>query len=696
MPPFDGTNGSYLSTLTTTLSLNTQESKNYILSESGKDLSIGFIDHVTKSLGDSVLAVDATTKTITLGDSSYTVVIPGTTTTQNVTQQDLFVQDKNITVAQGAADIVGAGMLFGTADNSLLVGSGSNKVDIKLGSSTVTIPVTTTSSVVLTEGEQTLNGIIHFANDVTFATPPVFSGTQEIDVLSVSGASSLHDVDVTGDVVVSGSVSSDSLSVAHNVDIGGNLNVSGIITSDATNDTLFTDSHFNVNNIFTVDASDSKVKLYNDVGVVKITLDGESGNVSAHDLAVSSISATAISASSAILSGSLSAQSITSSSSLTSSSLATTSATIQSLTVGSSASIPALTVGTSASIPTLTVGASASIPSLTVSSSATIPTLNVSTTLDVSGESQLGNVSAADVSVDSLTASGIVSANSLNVITSVSSASLTSTSATISSLSSTSVSTSTLSVSSSASIPELIVSTSASIESVDASSIDVETLTVSTSLTTPAITVSGAASVQSVVSSGSVSASSATLLGGLSAVSATLSGALSASSATLSGALSASSLSAATLTTSGAATLDSATVSNTLLVQGDAQKTSGSQFFTITSDARVKEQIEDAIVEECMDVIKSIKIKHFHYSEEYRQHFGLEDKQMLGVIADELQQVDTECVKEAPMKIGEVEYKDFKQVDMSKQLFNLIGSVQYLLQEIETLKAKCTPCTCSQ
>jgi hypothetical protein len=97
-----------------------------------------------------------------------------------------------------------------------------------------------------------------------------------------------------------------------------------------------------------------------------------------------------------------------------------------------------------------------------------------------------------------------------------------------------------------------------------------------------------------------------------------------------------------------------------------------------------------------MDVIKSIKIKHFHYSEEYRQHFGLEDKQMLGVIADELQQVDTECVKESPMKIGEVEYKDFKQVDMSKQLFNLIGSVQYLLQEIETLKAKCTPCTCSQ
>jgi hypothetical protein len=75
---------------------------------------------------------------------------------------------------------------------------------------------------------------------------------------------------------------------------------------------------------------------------------------------------------------------------------------------------------------------------------------------------------------------------------------------------------------------------------------------------------------------------------------------------------------------------------------------------------KFKEQIEDAIVEECMDVIKSIKIKHFHYSEEYRQHFDLEDKQMLGVIADELKQVDAECVKEAPMKIGEVEYQDFK------------------------------------
>ena len=118
-------------------------------------------------------------------------------------------------------------------------------------------------------------------------------------------------------------------------------------------------------------------------------------------------------------------------------------------------------------------------------------------------------------------------------------------------------------------------------------------------------------------------------------------------------------------------------------------KPAGSQFWTITSDSRVKENIMDADEANCLKRIQDIKVKNFNYKQSYLEKFGLTAQKTIGVIADELQQTHPDCVvSKGDLEIeGEV-LENFKNVDMSSQLFELIVCCQNLMKRVEELEKR--------
>jgi len=129
-----------------------------------------------------------------------------------------------------------------------------------------------------------------------------------------------------------------------------------------------------------------------------------------------------------------------------------------------------------------------------------------------------------------------------------------------------------------------------------------------------------------------------------------------------------------------------ATFNGNLTVGGNAYKPY-SQFWNIASDKRIKKNIEKLDYKDCIESINSIKLHKFRYHDEYNKIFNSDDKTYVGVLADELLETHPESVNVVPyQKIGTIEMNNFKTIDISQQLYELIGCTQYLLSEIDMLK----------
>lgn len=130
-----------------------------------------------------------------------------------------------------------------------------------------------------------------------------------------------------------------------------------------------------------------------------------------------------------------------------------------------------------------------------------------------------------------------------------------------------------------------------------------------------------------------------------------------------------------------------ATFNGDLVVGGNAYKPF-SQFWNIASDQRIKKDVSELTYEECVNSINSIRLKKFRYHEEYNRIFNSEDKTYVGVLADELMETHPKSVNVVPrQRIGSMEFDEFKTIDISQQLYELIGCVQFLLKENEKLKS---------
>ena len=122
-------------------------------------------------------------------------------------------------------------------------------------------------------------------------------------------------------------------------------------------------------------------------------------------------------------------------------------------------------------------------------------------------------------------------------------------------------------------------------------------------------------------------------------------------------------------------------------VGGRAFKPS-SQFWTISSDKRIKENITDLSEEDSIASLKAIKVKTYDIIESYREKYNLPKNRHIGVLADDLFVTHPQSIKITKESFGGVEIDDFKTVDMSSQLFELIVCCQNMLKRIEMIEKK--------
>lgn len=131
--------------------------------------------------------------------------------------------------------------------------------------------------------------------------------------------------------------------------------------------------------------------------------------------------------------------------------------------------------------------------------------------------------------------------------------------------------------------------------------------------------------------------------------------------------------------------------------------------WTITSDKRVKENIVDADLSRCYEIVKNLPLKHYKWKDEYYTNEQIKDRSKLGWIADEVESYFPKGVNTISDWIYKDEVKDSSGniIEEAKKLSNIktlnsdqiyavmYGAIQKLIQttenlskEVEYLKSK--------
>ena len=135
-------------------------------------------------------------------------------------------------------------------------------------------------------------------------------------------------------------------------------------------------------------------------------------------------------------------------------------------------------------------------------------------------------------------------------------------------------------------------------------------------------------------------------------------------------------------------------ISKKLYVYGTSYNTSAT--WTSTSDIRIKEDIQDADLNICNQIIKNLKLKYYKYKDQYikPEHRKFDDH-VMGFIAQEVKQY---LPKSVPIHDQEFNYidengeekqeviKDLHHLDKDQILMALYGTVQYLQNKLDSFK----------
>lgn len=713
--PYDGV----VSKLTTTLHLSNSEAgltSNYVLVDSAKDFKISTFNG--SAVGDSLISFNHTTKEITLGEADYKINMPGEINV--VKQNDLVVSDVNITLADGAASIANSGLLFKDTDTSLLINSTSDALTFKLGTASVNFkPIAgQAADAVLTKGDQEIFGTKTFKGPVQFDFPPVLGGNQDFD----------GDVNVDGSLTLGENLTVDGVATFNGLaHFYGSTDFSGLSSSTITvKDGLTTTAMIGQTGAAAFTTVETDKVLADEIivsGAASVDSLSVGGVASISSLGAAQVSGLTVSGSSSVQdvvsSGSISAETLSASISVSTQSILVDAGSTQidstglatiALDVSGPSTLASVSATTVSSSGDISVGGNLGSASLTVASASTLSgAVSMGSTLAVSGAATLsGGLTTAAISATSATLSGAFSVGNVSSsgTLSVSGAS------TLAAVSATTVTASTKVVAPSIEVKQ----GSTVVASVDnQGDMSVHSLMVGTDLSVNGTAAfDGNVTVDGILTVGQISipaAADTLFLDTNFNMNNVWSTSTVTDSATVNHALvQAGSWDNSTETFTPKVTIDGdlgklttvgnvevgddCKVSGDLTLTGEAYKTSGSQFFTITSDSRVKTEIADADVAASVATIEAIRIRNFKYIPEYQSEFHVSDAVQIGVIADELQQVSSSSVRvsEAPVQIGELTIEHLKQVDMSNHMFHLIQTVQHLLGEVKTLKAELAQC----
>jgi hypothetical protein len=138
------------------------------------------------------------------------------------------------------------------------------------------------------------------------------------------------------------------------------------------------------------------------------------------------------------------------------------------------------------------------------------------------------------------------------------------------------------------------------------------------------------------------------------------------------------------------------TVSNTFLSQTlenfplialgtDSAYKPATSTWTISSDERLKENIEEMDLDKCLELIEKLELKYYKWKDQFAEDVEENDKHKLGFIAQEVEEVLPEAVYDLGNLYG---YDNVKSINNDQLIAMLYGAIQKLIQRYETLKQK--------
>ena len=118
--------------------------------------------------------------------------------------------------------------------------------------------------------------------------------------------------------------------------------------------------------------------------------------------------------------------------------------------------------------------------------------------------------------------------------------------------------------------------------------------------------------------------------------------------------------------------------------QGGITET-GSTTWTITSDNRIKENIEKASYDICSENIKNINLYRFNYNTKYVK---TTDKNQLGFIAQDVRKYFPKAVKNKTTRFDNGVVPNLLSVDVTQLNYAMYGAVKHIGQDIDAIKEK--------
>lgn len=119
------------------------------------------------------------------------------------------------------------------------------------------------------------------------------------------------------------------------------------------------------------------------------------------------------------------------------------------------------------------------------------------------------------------------------------------------------------------------------------------------------------------------------------------------------------------------------------LTSNSAAKPTSSSW-TISSDERIKENIELADLDICYNNIKQLDLKRYKWKDEFIENHSVEDKHRIGWIAQEVEQIIPKAI--TTKKNEKYGIDDFKSLDADQIYASMYGCIKKLIEKVEKLE----------
>jgi hypothetical protein len=136
------------------------------------------------------------------------------------------------------------------------------------------------------------------------------------------------------------------------------------------------------------------------------------------------------------------------------------------------------------------------------------------------------------------------------------------------------------------------------------------------------------------------------------------------------------------------------TTNNTylLLLNTDSAAKPSTNTWTVSSDERLKEDIELANLDICYEAIKNIPLKRFKWKDEVYTEERVPDRRKLGWIAQDVEAIFPKAVQTHEFKYGdegsETTIEDCRDLNADQIYAAMYGAIQKLIAKVETLEAE--------